>query len=94
MKTLITRFIITISTLFVTVTSAFAAEPPKPKKTTVNFEDQLIEGQASKPDLLYLLQKKKFNYKKLIRLRENFLTKLRQTANEISPVKKVKEKKP
>lgn len=67
---------------------------PKAKKTTVNFEDQLIEGQAQKPDLLYLLQKKKFNYKKLIRLRENFLPELRQSSNEITPVRKTKEKKP
>ena len=65
---------------------------PAPKKTTVNFEDQLIEGQAQKPDLMYLLQKKKFNYKKLIRLRENFLPELRQTGNEIAPAKKSKEK--
>ena len=73
---------------------AFAAEPPA-KKTTVNFEDQLVEGQAQKPDLLYLLQKKKFNYKKLIRLRENFLPELRQTSNEIAPAnKRSKEKRP
>lgn len=65
---------------------------PSAKKTTVNFEDQLIEGQAQKPDLMYLLQKKKFNYKKLIRLRENFLPELRQTGNEIAPAKKSKEK--
>lgn len=65
---------------------------PKSKKTTVNFEDQLIEGQAQKPDLMYLLQRKKFNYKKLIRLRENFLPELRQTGNEIVPTKKSKEK--
>lgn len=64
------------------------------KKTTINFEDQLVEGQAQKPDLLYLLQKKKFNYKKLIRLRENFLPELRQTANEIAPARKGKEKNP
>ena len=70
------------------------ANAPKAKKTTVNFEDQLIEGQAQKPDLLYLLQKKKFNYKKLIRLRENFLPELRQSADEMTPVRRMKEKKP
>lgn len=95
MKTLIRRISIVICLVLFQVTSSFAQQQqPKPKKTTVNFEDQLIEGQAQKPDLLYLLQKKKFNYKKLIRLRENFLPELRQTANEISPVKKAKEKKP
>ncbi len=98
MKTFITRFIITISLILTHAFSAFAQTQqitPKSKKTTVNFEDQLIEGQAQKPDLLYLLQKKKFNYKKLIRLRENFLPELRQTSNEIAPVtRKAKEKKP
>ncbi len=34
----------------------------KSKRTTINFEDQLIKGQNQKPDLLYLLQKKQFNY--------------------------------
>ncbi len=76
------------------VAYAQSATNMKSKKTTVNFEDQLIEGQAQKPDLLYLLQKKKFNYKKLIRLRENFLPELRQSSNEIMPVRKSKEKKP
>ncbi len=98
MKTFITRFIITISLILTHAFSAFAQTQqitPKSKKTTVNFEDQLIEGQAQKPDLLYLLQKKKFNYKKLIRLRENFLPELRQTSNEIAPAtRKAKEKKP
>lgn len=97
MKTLIKRFIILCCSISVLATTAFAQTQqitPKNKKTTVNFEDQLIEGQAQKPDLLYLLQKKKFNYKKLIRLRENFLPELRQTSNEISPTRKAKEKKP
>ncbi|MBY0316192.1 MAG: hypothetical protein K2Q26_11765 [Bdellovibrionales bacterium] len=79
--------------LFTFVASAQNA-PAKEKRTTINFEDQLVEGQAQKPDLLYLLQKKKFNYKKLIRLRENFLPELRQTANEIAPAKRAKEKNP
>lgn len=96
MKTLIIRFIISIGLIFQAAAALAQTQQitPKSKKTTVNFEDQLIEGQAQKPDLLYLLQKKKFNYKKLIRLRENFLPELRQTANEISPARKAKEKKP
>lgn len=90
-----TKLILLFAFLVVFPNFVFAAEPPN-KKTTVNFEDQLVEGQAQKPDLLYLLQKKKFNYKKLIRLRENFLPELRQTSNEIAPSNKkvAKEKKP
>lgn len=103
MMTIILKLISVAMVAFCLSVSAFAqskesnAVPsapnlPKAKKTTVNFEDQLIEGQAQKPDLMYLLQKKKFNYKKLIRLRENFLPELRQTGNEIAPAKKSKEK--
>jgi hypothetical protein len=91
-----TVFSLLIVTIFLLPFNGFAqqAAAGKGKKTTVNFEDQLVEGQAQKPDLLYLLQKKKFNYKKLIRLRENFLPELRQSSDEIMPVRKTKEKKP
>ncbi len=53
------------------------------KRTTVDFEDELIEGEAQKPELFYLLQKKQFNFKKLIRIRENFLPEMRTTSHEI-----------
>jgi hypothetical protein len=49
-----------------------SSEEPK-KKHTLNFEDELIEGGIQKPELMYLLQRKNFNFKKLIRLREHFL---------------------
>ncbi|MCM2282472.1 MAG: hypothetical protein NDI61_11580 [Bdellovibrionaceae bacterium] len=54
------------------------------KSTSINFEDQLVEGQAQKPELFYLLQKKQFNYKRLIRLREDFLPEMRKTSEDIS----------
>ncbi len=66
----------------------------KSKRTTINFEDQLIKGQNQKPDLLYLLQKKQFNYKRLIRLRENFLPEMRETATEIEEGSRIQLKKP
>ncbi len=53
------------------------------KRTTISFEDQLVEGKTKKPELFYLLQKKQFNYKRLIRLRNNFLPEMRKTAQEI-----------
>lgn len=65
------------------ITSSLAYAQQGSKKTTINFEDQLIEGQSKNPDLLILLKKKKFNYKKLIRLRENFLPEMRKSSNEI-----------
>lgn len=53
------------------------------KKQTLNFEDELVEGSAQKPELFYLFQKKNFNYKRLIKLRENFLPEMRKTAEDV-----------
>ncbi|RYZ71866.1 MAG: hypothetical protein EOP05_11615 [Proteobacteria bacterium] len=61
-----------------------AASKGEPKKTTVNFEDQLIEGQTQKPELFYLLQQRNNNFKRLIKLRENFLPEMRKTGEDFS----------
>lgn len=59
----------------------------KDRKTTLSFEDELVEGGTQKPELFYLFQKKNFNYKRLIRLRENFLPEMRKTSEEIQRVR-------
>jgi hypothetical protein len=53
------------------------------KKASLSFEDELVEGGTQKPDLFYLFQKKNFNYKRLIRLRENFLPEMRRASEDI-----------
>lgn len=53
------------------------------RKQTLNFEDELVEGSTQKPELFYLFQKKNFNYKRLIKVRENFLPEMRRTAEDI-----------
>ena len=53
------------------------------KRTTINFEDQLVEGQAQKPELFYLLQQRNNNFKRLIRLRENFLPEMRKASEDV-----------
>lgn len=62
-------------------------QPPQPpkveKKQSINFEDELVEGSAQKPEFFYLFQKKNFNYKRLIRLRENFIPEMRRTSEDI-----------
>lgn len=55
----------------------------KTKKESLTFDDELVEGATQKPELFYLLQKKNFNYKKLIKLRENFLPEMRKTSEAI-----------
>lgn len=61
-----------------------AQQPPKStQKQSINFEDELVEGTAQKPEFFYLFQKKNFNYKRLIRLRENFIPEMRRTSEDI-----------
>jgi len=72
------------------VPRAPAQEPAAPKAEklkTLNFEDELVEGSTQKPELFYLFQKKNFNYKRLIKLRENFLPEMRQTSEELQRVR-------
>jgi hypothetical protein len=52
-------------------------------KQTLTFEDELIEGSTQKPELFYLFQKKNFNYKRLIKLRENFIPEMKRNAEDI-----------
>jgi hypothetical protein len=60
-----------------------SAKGGKKKETSINFEDELVEGELKKPELFYLLQKKQFNFKRLIKLREDFLPEMRRDADEI-----------
>lgn len=61
-----------------------AAKTEKDKrKTSIDFEDELIQGEVKKPELFYLLQKKQFNFKRLIKLREDFLPEMRRTSEDI-----------
>jgi hypothetical protein len=60
-----------------------AGKSKEGKKTSVNFEDQLIEGQTQKPELFYLLQNRNNNFKRLIKLRENFLPEMRKTGEDV-----------
>lgn len=53
------------------------------KRTKIDFEDELVEGELKKPELFYLLQKKQFNFRRLIKLREDFLPEMRRDADEV-----------
>lgn len=66
---------------------AQSTPPKKERKATLNFEDELVEGSTQKPELFYLFQKKNFNYKRLIKLRENFLPEMRRTTEDIQRVR-------
>jgi hypothetical protein len=53
------------------------------KRTTINFEDQLIEGRTQKPELIVLLQNRMNNSRRLFKLRENFLPEMRKTSEDV-----------
>ena len=63
--------------------AAAADANKKDKKQSLNFEDELIEGTALRPDLFSMFQKNNFKFKKLIKLRENFLPEMARNAEDI-----------
>lgn len=65
--------------------AAQAEEQEEVKRQSLTFDDELVEGGAQKPELFYLLQKRNFNYKKLIKLRKNFIPEMRKTSEMIQP---------
>lgn len=64
-----------------------SAAANKERKQTLSFEDELVDGATQKPELFYLFQKKNFNYKRLIKLRENFIPEMKRTSEEIQRVR-------
>ncbi len=65
------------------LTEAQQEQKRERRETRIDFEDELIQGDIKKPELFYLLQKKQFNYKRLIKLRDNFLPEMRSTAEDV-----------
>lgn len=45
----------------------------KQKKINVKFGDELVKGQEEHPSMEYMFERKQFNFKKMIQLRENFI---------------------
>ncbi len=73
--------ILTVLFLLGCSNAAMAQQPEK--KQNISFEDELVTGQTQKPDILLLLQKKNFNYNRLIKLRENFIPEMRRTSEDL-----------
>ena len=53
------------------------------KKQVIDFEDQLVEGEVSRSELMLLLQKKQYNLGRLIELREDFLPEMRRAKSDV-----------
>ncbi len=53
------------------------------RRQSIDFEDQLIEGELRNPELTYLMKKRQFNFGRLIKLRENFVSELKKTSEQV-----------
>jgi hypothetical protein len=53
------------------------------KKTVYNFEDDTITGDLTRPDQEFLTGRKLAHHKSLIRIREDFRTKILQSAKDL-----------
>ncbi len=53
------------------------------KTTTIDFEDDTIEGDLTKPDGEYVEARKKVKHSNLIRVREDFQEKVMQSVGEL-----------
>ena len=53
------------------------------KQQTINFEDDTIEGDLTKPDGEYVEARKKVKHSNLIRIREEFKDKVMQSVGEL-----------
>jgi hypothetical protein len=47
--------------------------PGQQKKVRLNFENELVNSKAEKPEIESIFQGTNFNYKKMIKLRQNFV---------------------
>ena len=60
-------------------------EPNKPQKTKFyNFDDLLINGEYKKPKSLYIDAKQKAKFERLLKLKKDFIQKLRETKRDTS----------
>jgi hypothetical protein len=82
-----TIWFVAILTVVAFSSQVLHAQEKQEKKKALSFEDELVEGSTQKPELFYLFQKKNFNYKRLIKLRENFLPEMRKTSEDLQRVR-------
>lgn len=70
--------------IFVSTSSFAQTKAKEEKRTTVlSFEDELIQGDVSSPDLFMILKNKNFNVGRLLKLRKDFIPEMRQTRQDV-----------
>ena len=54
------------------------------KKIVIQFDNELIDGKRESPELDYLFIRKEANYKKMMKLRDNFLPEVKKGKRDFS----------
>ncbi len=76
-------FFILISFTAVSSTWAQNKNQADPKTTVLSFEDELIQGDVSSPDLFVILKNKNINFGRLLKLRKDFIPEMKQTREDV-----------
>jgi hypothetical protein len=53
------------------------------KKTVINFDDDTIQGDLTRPDGEYVEARKRVNHSNLIKIREDWREKVKQSASDL-----------
>ncbi|QRK06893.1 hypothetical protein JQX13_43675 [Archangium violaceum] len=53
------------------------------KRTTIDFTDMAVEGELTKPEGSYVLNRKKTDFQSLIRVRDNFNPELQKSVDNL-----------
>mgnify|MGYP001307707995 CR=1 FL=1 len=73
-----------ITVIILTLFSANLYAKPIPKTKFYNFDDLLINGEYKKPQVLYTDARQKVKFERLLKLKKNFLPKLKDTKRDPS----------
>ncbi|MFK8138541.1 MAG: hypothetical protein AB8E15_09295 [Bdellovibrionales bacterium] len=70
--------------LFLLFSETTLAQNQKGKRVIeIDFEDELVQGDIQKPELFYLLQRKRFNFNRMLQLREDFIPEMESTGKKL-----------
>ena len=70
--------------LVFTLILPFFTASAEPKTKFYDFDDLLINGEYRKPQVMYIDDQAKVKFERLLRLKKNFLEKLRQSEKDAS----------
>ncbi|HEX9290164.1 MAG TPA: adventurous gliding motility protein CglF [Anaeromyxobacteraceae bacterium] len=82
------RFLLAALVLPLAGSAQEAKKPPEPrveyeKKTVINFDDDTIQGDLTRPDGEYVEARKRVNHSNLIKIREDWRDKVKQAAADM-----------